>query len=322
MSTSLRALLSEVLDYAGLFPPAGLPLEEALRNYARYRQQPENWLLGRFVCPAGRLEELSPWVEELFSGDNPLLLSLLGTGGKTSQQFLANLKNDLFVLAKFRVRHREMVAADVYEVRLPEEITSAGRKEPVATLLEAAAPILKNHWVGPLTPFYEAGFEEGWRSSLPAILGGIAQARSSGAWAGFKLRCGGLKADAFPSTEQVALVLAACREEGIPWKATAGLHHPLRYSDPGIGTTMHGFVNVFGAGVLAHARHPGPEILRKILEEEDAGNFHFGDNDFRWQNLQVATAEITAARREGVTSFGSCSFEEPCADLRNLGWLC
>jgi hypothetical protein len=260
-------------------------------------------------------------VEELFSGGPPLVLALLGTGGKTPPQFLDNLEKDLEVLAGFREHHGDKVTADVYEVRWPEEVTAQGRKKTVAALVEAAAGVFENCPGGPLTPFYETSFGEEWRSFLPPIVGGIIEGRLAGASAGFKLRCGGLKADAFPSTKQVAFVLSTCGEEGIPLKATAGLHHPLPHFDPGIGTPMHGFVNLFGAGVLAYTRNPGLELLQKILEEEDAGNFHFGDNDFRWQDLQVTTAEITAARRDGVTSFGSCSFEEPCAHLRELGWL-
>lgn len=62
MHASLRTLLTGILDYAGLFPPAKLPLDAALKSYARYRQDTDRWLLGRFVIPASRLEELQPFV--------------------------------------------------------------------------------------------------------------------------------------------------------------------------------------------------------------------------------------------------------------------
>ncbi len=106
----------------------------------------------------------------------------------------------------------------------------------------------------------------------------------------------------------------------MPLKFTAGLHHPVRRLDPGLGVTMHGFVNVFAAGVLAHARRLGEEQLRVILEDEDAGDFVFDEAGLCWRDHRAGTAEIVAARRR-VVSFGSCSFDEPHDDLRALGWL-
>src|ERR1051325_8992424 len=59
MRTSVRALLSQIIDYAGLFPPAKLPLDAALTGYLRDRKEsPQRWMLGRFVCPASVLAEL------------------------------------------------------------------------------------------------------------------------------------------------------------------------------------------------------------------------------------------------------------------------
>ena len=44
---ALHALVSSIIDYAGLFPPARLPLDTAIGNYARYRTEPEAWMLAR-----------------------------------------------------------------------------------------------------------------------------------------------------------------------------------------------------------------------------------------------------------------------------------
>src|SRR5437667_12825587 len=94
MFASVRALLSGIIDYAGLFPPANLPLEEAIRNYARYRTEPEAWMLGRFICPASRLKELQRFHDEIF-GTGPLMVfSALGSGGENTQEFLATLLRD------------------------------------------------------------------------------------------------------------------------------------------------------------------------------------------------------------------------------------
>jgi hypothetical protein len=104
-------------------------------------------------------------------------------------------------------------------------------------------------------------------------------------------------------------------------KFTAGLHHPIRHFDSGLSTRMHGFLNVFGAGVLAHARRLIEKQVLQIIEDEDASHFVFDENGFRWKDFAATPEEITAARREMVTSFGSCSFDEPRDDLRALGLL-
>ncbi len=105
MNASLRALLTGIVDYAGLFPPAKLPLDQAIRNYARYRKYPDAWMLGRFICPAARLAELTPFVEELFNVEMPLSVSALGRGGNARSEFHAGLDADLRDVAAFRKRH-------------------------------------------------------------------------------------------------------------------------------------------------------------------------------------------------------------------------
>jgi hypothetical protein len=112
-------------------------------------------------------------------------------------------------------------------------------------------------------------------------------------------------------------------------KFTAGLHHPIRRYDAAVNTKMHGFFNVFGAGVLAHARRLIEKQVRQIIADEDPANFVFDDEGFRWKDFRASTEEIRAARQGslvpfgtgGVTSFGSCSFDEPRDDLRALGLL-
>src|SRR5262245_27234643 len=149
MSPGLRALLAGVIDYAGLFPPAKLPLDQAIRNYARYRREPESWMLGRFICPAARLAELEPFVVELFGDGPPLGVSVLGRGGKDAADFLDGLRQDLADISAFRARHSGRVTADVYEVRLPADgvnrdlLTAAAR---VANATELPVPM----------PYFEA----------------------------------------------------------------------------------------------------------------------------------------------------------------------
>src|SRR5205823_2656636 len=124
---------------------------------------------------------------------------------------------------------------------------------------------------------------------------------------GLKVRTGGLNAAAFPPPEDVAFAVAACRDARVPLKFTAGLHHPVRHFNAGVQTKMHGFLNVFGAGVLAHARGLSEDQIVEIIADQDARNFAFDDAGFRWKDWRASVEEIAAARRELVTSFGSCS---------------
>jgi hypothetical protein len=306
---SLRALLTGIVDYAGLFPPARLPLDAAIRNYARYRGEADAWMLGRFVIPAARLEDLEPYHDELFRRDPPFAFSALGRGGASLTEFFTNLRDDLRDIAAFRKRHGDRVAVDVLETRLPPEL--ADPRQP-----ESALSLLKTLRIFPEVELYlfceATGPVEGFLEQL---------ARLPGEPIGFKLRCGGLEASAFPSSQHVANALRRCLDAGATFKATAGLHHPLPRFDAGVQAHMHGFINVFFAGVLAYACNLRVEQIRLLLEEKDAGQFSFTHKAATWRNHRATTAEIAAARRDFVQSFGSCSFEEPRADLRSLGWL-
>ena len=110
----------------------------------------------------------------------------------------------------------------------------------------------------------------------------------------------------------------ACWDNGLCLKFTAGLHHPLRHFDRDVQAKMHGVLNVFGAGVLAHTLNLAAKQVREIIEDEDSSNFGFDELGFGWKQYHALTDEVLAARRQFVTSFGSCSFDEPRDDLRAM----
>jgi hypothetical protein len=138
-----------------------------------------------------------------------------------------------------------------------------------------------------------------------------------------KLRTGGVTPDAIPSIDTVAAYITACAERRLPFKATAGLHHPIRgeypltYEAGAPVATMHGFVNLFVASAFAWAGYGG---FRRILAETDPAAFRF-DHCAHWRGLSLSTDQIVQARTHFAHSFGSCSFEEPIAELQQLGWV-
>jgi hypothetical protein len=328
---SLRALLSEVIDYAGMFPPARLSLDESICNYARYRQERESWMLGRFICPVARLAELEPYLEKLFhKPPTPFGISALGRGGNDTNEFVANLLGDQFAIDLFHAGFATHAVVNSFEVRLPGDFVSC--PETPATDLTHIAKVTTDRSDGncvPVMTYWEPTLGPDWRSRVSAAVHSLSAdwigrryaKRRSTRPRGLKLRCGGVEPSAFPTAEQVAFTIAACRDAGVSLKFTAGLHHPLRRFEESVGTTMHGFVNVFGAGILAHAQRLSEGQIREIVEEENPGSFVFTKDDFRWKDSRATTEEIADARRQAVISFGSCSFDEPRGDLEALGWL-
>jgi len=328
MLASVRAMLAGVIDYAGLFPPARLPLEEATRNYARYLQEPEMWMLGRFVCPAARLEELALLAGELFPASPPLGVSALGRGGKNSADFVANLRAELQTIAQFNIQFGRVAAVDALEVRLPDDGAGPLRFPGIREFLQQLPALLESPGFKRLTPYYESSLQGEWREPIRSAiraLRSINESSTADQWGwspgGFKLRCGQSESSAVPSSEQVAFIIATCQDEGVSLKFTAGLHHPVRHLDETGQAHVHGFLNLFAAGVLAHARRPPQSRLQEIIEEENPVAFEFLQDGFRWQDLRASAEEIAAARQKLVTSFGSCSFDEPRDDLRAMGLL-
>jgi hypothetical protein len=157
-----------------------------------------------------------------------------------------------------------------------------------------------------------------WEASADAATKTIEALAGSGV--GFKLRTGGVTADAFPTGAQIARALVTAARHRVPIKFTAGLHHPILKFHDSVGTKMHGFLNVLGAGVLAAEHRWSEAQTQEMLAEEDAASFVFDEEMFRWRDWKISTAQITQ-RRQLVTSLGSCSFDEPCEDLRALGLL-
>ncbi len=311
MIPSFRAFHARLLDYAGLFPPARLPLDEAIKSYARYRQSPDAWMLSRFIVPAARLGELSAYRDELFVPSPGFAFIVLCGGGDDEGEYGAALKEAAKETVSFRERCGPSVSVEAFELRLP---ASAGDAAEVTSAVAIARDILS-----PERAFFEVPQGERWRPRLDAAIEALSDV--AGGVSGLKLRCGGAGPGDTPTVDIVAAALSGCRDAQVPFKATAGLHHPVRHFREKDGVTMHGFFNVFGAGILGHARGLSAAELAEVVAEKDAGAFRFSRGGFAWRDSSASVAEIEDARENAVVSFGSCSFDEPREDLRALGLL-
>jgi hypothetical protein len=290
---AITALLNGLIDYAGLFPPAALPMAEAARRYDEYRCGEHAWALGSFVVPVHRLDEVAALAAPLRGRGAPWLIAALGGPG------------DLGTIALFNARHGERAVVNSLEV-----------KADTIAEIDDVVPLLAGAGSGP-SVYVEFPLGHDPEPFVRSIHGAGLRA---------KIRTGGVTAALVPGAAQVARFLQACAAHDVIFKATAGLHHPVRgnyrltYEIDSATSTMFGYLNVFLAAL--HARTGLSESsLIDLLEERDPRAFTFDDATASWRDHRLATAEILSQRRHFAASFGSCSFTEPLGELAELGLL-
>lgn len=281
-------------------------------------------MLSRFVLPVRRLEDLNAY-RKLFAGGDPFRLSVLGTGGGNVETFLAAFGRDLEVIESFNADHEGHAQVDVMEVPIPEALEGSSRSD-FSSFLEPLHRTLVEKGTAKLDLFLEIPMRMDALKNLPAFGAVVADHNSRQPLparnrVGFKMRCGGAEPSAVPAVEEASFFIMTCRDAGVPFKATAGLHHPIRHYDDGLDTEMHGFLNIFGAAALAFEHALDRPDIEMILSEETSDNFRFLKNAFAWRNLSVPLDEIRHVRDTLALSFGSCSFEEPIDHLRDLELL-
>ena len=322
MKQGLRTFLAGIVDYAGLFPPAELELAPAIANYLAYRRGAESWMLGRFVCPVGRLGALGSALDAEGSRAEPVPVCAIARPFGTLSEIGGQLHEDLVIMHALHERTGGRAVVECVELRAPLQ-AGTSRESAREAVDRVALQIVETgtRARGPESPLLETYVEPANGSRLGTAVSFLVEALSGRPGLGFKLRCGGQSAESVPPTSAVAHALAACRGRGVPFKATAGLHHPIRHHDAGLGVMAHGFLNVFGAGLLAHAHGLAEADLQKILEDQAAGSLVFDDDGFQWRAHQIGNEPMRKLRERWITSFGSCSFEEPVQDLRELGLL-
>jgi hypothetical protein len=300
-AASLRALLTRAIDYAGMFPPCSLELEPALKNQAEYVRTNDAWMMSTFVLPVAKFGGAASSLSQ-FDKQHPLRVSALGAKTENAGAFLAELKNAAEAIRSFQKQHVDLASVAQLEMFLPQDVDLAGLNEAAALVAD-----LK------MQCFWETPAE-----SAEKAIALIARAKQPAF--GYKLRTGGVVADAFPNSVQIARAILASTKYHVPMKFTAGLHHPIRQFRDEVKTEMHGFLNVIGAGVLSAEHHWDEAQTIEMLEDQRATSFEFHDTVFAWREWEI-TLDRIKARRKFVTSFGSCSFDEPREDLRALTFL-
>lgn len=294
---TLVSLLDGVIDYAGLYPPAEHDMDEMVRRFAMGLSGSASWMLGRVVVPVGRLDEF----EQAAAGhlpdsdtEDPWCLSVLVSAADDD-----TLPADIDRLATFNERHchpaNGLALADVIELKAhtPEGI-------------DQALDLLPDD----LFPFFELPAGEDNRGLITALAGSDAAA---------KMRTGGVKPELNPPTQAIARFIHQCVMAGVPFKATAGMHHPLPNDEPNIPAHQQGFLNVLSAAaVVQHHRIDEADVVDLLDLTE---GFSFDDDHMQAGAFKLTREQVEDVRAGLAISFGSCSWEEPLADLQALGLL-
>lgn len=299
------AFANRLIDYAGLFPPAALDLDQALSNYAAYQESADHWLIGRFVLPARLLPDLNRDRMAAFTFDNPLELAVISN----------NIDADLAAMTAFRNAYRGRATIAAVETRFPDGpdfSATVAFNDGLVSEAGLSVPI-----------YYELPFDGRWDLRLGDAITALGDFTTQYLQyrPGFKLRCGGETPDNFPTPLQVARTINICRDGNVALKCTAGLHHPFRHYDADLRAWMHGFVNVFAGGVLAAVHRLDNSALTDIIADDNPANFSFDEQVLGWNDLSATADQIAYQRERFLLGFGSCSIEEPRADLRAAGWL-
>lgn len=310
MPRSIDALTRALIDYAGLFPPAKLDMPAAVENYARDSVSPHSDMLARFICPASRLEQLSETAA-------PLMPGTFATSGYREYADYASpwrvsvvadlpIEETLDTIDAFNEHHADeaqgLARADTIEAK----VSNPNQIDPIID--EAPEDI---------AIFIEIPLDQDPRGFVAALAGDEAAA---------KIRCGGVTPDAIPAPEAIADFLLAAASAAVPFKATAGLHHPVRaehpltYAPDAPRAVMHGFLNLFLAAALARAGETRQTLL-DLLNETNPEAFAFDEEHAAWRDRRLNADQLAETRARFALSYGSCSFDEPIADLKALRWL-
>jgi hypothetical protein len=302
-AASLHALLAHSIDYAGLFPPCSLALEPALRNHAEYVRSADAWMLNAFVLPLGQFDAAKKILSD-FDPQHPLRVSALGPKTEDAARFREMFTKTSDTIRSLSAYNVDLISVNQLEMFLPDDVDLA--------LLKEARSI-----IGSLPAFWEAPAD---RAEQTIALLAEHNSNADAPTFGYKLRTGGVTVDAFPTSAEIAKALVAPATHQVPIKFTAGLHHPLRQYRDEVQTKMHGFLNVLAAAVLAAEHKWDEKQTSAMLDDEDAKSFSFDDEFFAWREWKIDIKRLKD-RRRFVTSFGSCSFDEPREDLRALKLL-
>lgn len=287
-SDARTALLNQLFDYAGVFPPASLPLGQAVAGYQRHRQGPEGWLVGPFVCRATQLGELAT-----VAGPDLASWKIAVVLDHPDPEWTTNIRTGMGEAAILAARTGARIA------QFETSIQTAGAMRTAIDLAVRTA--------GEANVYFEVAARE--EHALFTAIDSLAKERDAlGPRVRVKLRCGGTRV---PTPAGLAAGIEAVLDRELRAKATAGLHAPFRSDN------AHGFLNVAAAFLLGGNR----TALAAILSDEDPASFTLSRAEFGWRGRMLGSEDVAYRRYDRFAGIGTCSINEPLGHLDALGVL-
>lgn len=318
-----RALLSNIIDYAGTFPPAALALKEALKEAATYRKNlRQPWLVGKMALPLSDLKQLNARaLIEAGSDGTPWLFTALGTapeGHESAVDIARAVEWDLREVQRFNDRGMESSCRHqivAYEMKLPP--AAFVETQETDGWVEYFTPILErfeSRAAGRVELYVEVPHQSADTVSrvADALCIWLEEESDNSFAPGLKVRTGGNEP---PSPENLAHFVDTVISRGLRFKATQGLHEAVTHHG------SYGFVNLFAALNFAQAIGRGgfpAKTIQACLTEESAKAFQWKKDSLSWSEFSIDAEKIENARRHHAGCFGSCSIVEPDESLLKI----
>jgi hypothetical protein len=297
--SALAQLVDGLVDYAGLFPPAGLEMRGAVREYVETRNGADAWRVGRFVLPVSRLHECATTAKILERSMEVPSIELSAVAG-------GDVDADLRTVWEYQA------------LQLPARVCA------VEVRLDSPTEVARVAELGP--PGIELFVEIPLSDRLEELISAIGAAGAKA-----KVRTGGVTEDAFPDPPRIVRFIRACLDSGVAFKATAGLHHPMRgryrltYAASSPEAWMNGYVNLFLVAAYMQHREMSDVDALALLSETDAGSLCVQPetaaqpSTITWNGHSVTAGDLMVTRTRLALTFGSCSIREPVDELAALG---
>jgi hypothetical protein len=293
------ATFAALIDYAGLFPPAGQSMTDAIHSYRAVRDGDHAWVSGRFLCRASQLSGLASVATSTFqAGESPWEVGVVFDRPQGESAALA---------VDFQAEMDPAITIAGAEARLTESTAAA-----VGSLLDAMLSVASD-----VVPFVEVDKTSPIAPQVDLVSKALRERRRVG---GVKLRCGGETSDLFPTADEVAEFIIAATDRSLAFKATAGLHQPIRHLDESAGIERHGFLNILIASALAESGMDANGV-EAVIADTDKEAFSVSAAFASWRGHEIPGSALRRVRRNGFVAYGSCDFDEPTAALEDLGFL-
>ncbi|APJ04736.1 hypothetical protein [Silvanigrella aquatica] len=314
---SLNIFMQGLLDYAGLFPPATLSLQDALKNFAEYHHHDQKKWLGKFILPANKIDETISLLNNLntFSTLNQKApFSIILNSCDKLTDYPNYLEKDLIIINNFRKKFETTIDILSFEFLPPKEIFEPKNH----TLLNDFISIFNNkidYYKHKLEFYCELPLNPFLNEYIKSII--QCNNKQNSYKLSIKLRTGGVTPQQIPKSIEIAQAILLCAQEKISLKATAGLHVPVPNDNSDVGARLHGFLNIFSSLLLCYDHLLSIEEIDEIISHCSYEDFKFTDEGLFVRNKFISNEKMQQFRNLYIKSFGTCSFLEPIEHLQH-----